>query len=155
MEEDETKRQEAMSSMDENDKEIAKSEADFEAGIQSSDEREKYNAFSQAITDFSQFKDNIITLIKENQMDEAKNLLSGSQATQLEDELKKSTDDLMNLKVNLAKQYADQNTASAENAATMMIVVTAAGIIIALILPELELKLIFFASISLAFILPE
>lgn len=134
MEKDLSKRQDYINMFKDYDKIMSESITNFEAGIKDSNVRENFDALTKAITDFKQFRTNVISLIQANKMDEAYNLLTGSQGTQITDEVQKRTDDLMKLKEDLAKQSSEADTAAANTATIIMIIVLAIGVIIALLL---------------------
>ncbi|KJS20562.1 MAG: chemotaxis protein [Clostridiaceae bacterium BRH_c20a] len=131
---DASKRQEILNKFKDFDKNISQSLANFDAGIKDSSVRESFDALSKAINDFYQFRDDVVSLVQANQMDEAYNLLTGSQASQIAEVVQSRTDELFKLKIDLAKESSDANTAAANTATVTMIAVIIAGVIIAIIL---------------------
>lgn len=129
-----SKRQENINALKEQEKLTSESMARFAAGISDSRERTSFDALSKVLSDFNKFCDNSISLAQANKIDEIYNQLNSSQAAQISGDVQKYTDELMDLKTELAKQAADGNRAEATKATIIMIIVVIAGVILAIIL---------------------
>ncbi|WHH60392.1 methyl-accepting chemotaxis protein [Petroclostridium sp. X23] len=134
IEKDIRKRQDTLNEFKNFDNIISESMMNFEAGMKDSSVRESFDILSKSISDFNQFRDDVINRVQSNQMDEAYNLMAGSRAAQIADAVQKATDDLMKLKTDLAKQSSDTNTAAANTATATMVIAVIIGIVIAVVL---------------------
>ncbi|RKL62407.1 HAMP domain-containing protein [Thermoanaerobacteraceae bacterium SP2] len=115
------------------DKTIDESLPKFESGVNDEKVRATFNNLKKAIADFRQFRDNEISLIQSNQIDQAINALYGEGRT-IANNIQNITDELMNLKVSLAEQNANINKSTANAATITMVIVIIVGIIIAIAL---------------------
>ncbi|MDF2592116.1 MAG: putative sensory transducer protein [Clostridia bacterium] len=128
------KRQDIINQFQEFDKSMADSLINFETGIKDAKVQENFDALSKAISDFNQFRDEFVNLVQSNQKAEAYILLNSSRAKDIADAVQNTTDELMKLKTDLAKESSDANTAAAKTATITMISVIVGGIIIAIAL---------------------
>lgn len=134
IEKDMSKRQGIIDEYMDSYKTISESMTNFEAAIQDPEVRNSFDKLSKAINDFTQIGEDVINNIQSNRMDTAYDLLTGSVAVQIGDEVQKTTDDLMNLKTALAKKSSEANTSAAQIAILTMIIVVVAGVLVAIVL---------------------
>ena len=76
----------------------------------------------------------VIDAVQANQLDQAYELLTGTRGTSISDMVQDGTDELMDLKTSLAKQASDSNSATATQAIVTMVIVVAAGVLLAIVL---------------------
>lgn len=105
--------------------------ATFESGIRDEEVRENYNNLNKALSDFFTYRDKIINMVNSNQIEQAKNSFY-SDGAKIAAAANTATDNLLNLKVNVAKQSVDNNTSSANIATILMSISILIGIIIAI-----------------------
>lgn len=134
MEKDISKRQDYISDYQNQEAIISESTTNFEVGIKDTSVRENFDSLSQALSDFNQYSDEVISLIQANRMDEAYDLLNSSRGTEIANVAQKATDELFKLKTNLAKESSDKNTSAANKATVLMIAVVVAGVVVAILL---------------------
>jgi methyl-accepting chemotaxis protein len=132
--EDISERKEILDNFQEFDNAISEYMTSFEAKIDDSAVQSSFDKLVNAMNEFNTFRDEVVTFVQRNQMNEAYNLLAGSRAEEISNEVQKATDELMSLKTDLAKQSSDANTAAANIATVTMIAVVIIGVIIAIIL---------------------
>jgi len=106
----------------------------FEATIKDDAVREKYEALYSAIHEFDDFVQDVIDAVQANQLDQAYELLTRTRGTSISDMVQDGTDELMDLKTSLAKQASDSNSATATQAIVTMVIVVAAGVLLAIVL---------------------
>lgn len=105
----------------------------YEAGAKDDKEKAYVNTLKNNVAQFRVLKDKIVNLALANQEEEAMNLLFGDglkSANTIEDNI----DQLVDLKVHLAKDSSDTNNATAQISSTVMIGVVFFSIIIAITL---------------------
>lgn len=132
-EKDLSKRQEVINKFEEQEKIISDSMTRFEAGISDPRVRTNFDALSKALSDFDEFRDNVINLAKANNMNGVYTEMTSTHARQIADDVQKYTDELMNLKTEIAKEAADANKAAATTATVTMLIVIVIAVIIAII----------------------
>lgn len=134
MEKDVNKRQNSINEFNDQKKLRNDSMAKFEISIKDANIRSNFDLLTKTLAEYDQFSDEVINSIMSNQTDAAYNLLTGSRASQLTETVQNATDELLRLKTELAKQNSDTNSAAANTATITMIIVVAAGALIAIIL---------------------
>lgn len=115
------------------DKIIDESLSKFESSINDEKMRATFNNLKKAIADFRHFRDNEISLVQSNQIDQAINALYGEGRT-IANNIQNITDELLNLKVSLAEQNANNNKSTANTATITMVIVIIIGIVMAIVL---------------------
>lgn len=113
---------------------ITESMTKFDNGIQDPGIRQKFDRLTDSIGKFEQFGDEIISHINSDRMDEAYALITGSKGTEIAKTVQEATDELFQLKIDLAKESSDGNTAAANKATVTMIAVVIASIVISIML---------------------
>lgn len=131
---DTSKRQDIINDLNELDMLMTESMTKFQAGIQDDSVREVFNALSNSLNDFKEFKDDVVTKSQINQMNEIYNLLTGNRASQIADEVQNRTDELMNLKVKLAQESSESNKLITNISLVTMIIVIIVGVVISIVL---------------------
>ncbi len=96
--------------------------------------QQQIDTMSDALEQFNAISDQIITEVQNKQMDAAYELLTGDQGTQIGNTLRIVIDELLQEMTDNAKESADNNTNSANNATIMMLAVVFAGMLLAVIL---------------------
>lgn len=130
---DETQRQNLVNGFHNMDAEIATSLATFQAGIRDPKVLENFNALKKALDDFKIYRDEEISLVNANQANQAIVSLYTDGAN-IAKNVQTLGDNLLSSKVDLAKQSADTNRATANSAETIMLVIVVIGMIIAIVL---------------------
>lgn len=115
------------------DKTIDESLPKFESGVNDEKVRATFNNLKKAIADFKQFRDNEISLVQSNQIDQAVNALYAEGKT-IATNIQNATDELLNLKVSLAEQSSNNNKSTANTATATMVIVIIVGVVIAVVL---------------------
>lgn len=105
----------------------------FKNGILDERVRDNFGNLEKAMSDFFSYEDKIISMVNSNQTEQAKASLY-SDGVQIATAANTATENLLNLKVEVAKQSVDKNKSSATVATILMIVVIIIGVIIAIIL---------------------
>lgn len=113
---------------------ITESMTKFDSGIQDTVVREKFDLLSEAISNFGQFSDEVISFIQADRMEEAYALITSSRGTEIAKTVQEATDELFQLKTNMAKESSDYNTSTANKATVIMIAVVIASVVVAIIL---------------------
>ncbi|NTV77630.1 MAG: HAMP domain-containing protein, partial [Clostridiales bacterium] len=131
--EDEELRQTKMESLTELDQQTDESMALFEAGIQSEEMRGYFESLEQAIVDFRTYRDNIIEMSENGQVEEATESLY-SDGVAINEAMTTSGTNILNLKVQRSKESSDTITQLSQTATITMIVVIAVGVLISLAL---------------------
>ncbi|MDF2595570.1 MAG: putative sensory transducer protein [Clostridia bacterium] len=131
---DESKKQEILNDLKNLDRTILEDMSKFEAGIIGVDVRTNFDALQQALNSFNVFRDEVISDVQANQMDQVYDLLTSSRATQITGEIQRLTDELMKLKTDSARQASAANDAAASTATITMSILVVAGVLIAIIL---------------------
>ena len=104
---------------------------DYEALIETQEMRKIFDEYAAAKATFDPYLDQMIALDKEGKSDEAQEILQGDAYTSARTTQDKLTE-MMDMKMALAKDIADGNTAAANQATTIMLIVIAAGITLAI-----------------------
>ncbi len=131
--EDKTKRQEKMNLMGELDHETDESLTTFEAGMREEEVKKEFVILKNAILEFRTYRDGVIALTEDGQSEKATTSLY-KDGIAVNEAVESSSDALLDLKVKLSGESAQDNTESANIAKTTMIVIITIGIIISLIL---------------------
>lgn len=106
----------------------------FEQAMRSQEVKDEFNKLKSTIVDeFIPYKDHTISLIKKGDYDEAASYMY-SEGTAIVNVVQDSINKLLALKIGLAEQSSNANTAAAETAIILMLVVVAAGVLIAVAL---------------------
>jgi len=105
--------------------------AEYEALIETEEMRKTFDEYSSAKANFSPYLDQMIALDKAGKSEEAKTILLGNAYLSAKETQDKLTE-MMNMKVTLAKEIADENTATANQATTIMLIVIAVGMTLAI-----------------------
>lgn len=134
MEKDPGKRQQTINEFKDQEKIISDSMAGFQAGIKDPRVQTSFDALSKSLSNFNQYRDNVISLAQANKMDEVYNQLTSTNAEQIANDVQKYTDDLMSLKTELAKQASEANDASARVATITMVIIISIGVFVSVIL---------------------
>ncbi len=142
LEEDAAERQTIIDSFKESDNQIEISKDNFQKGIRTEDMQTLFDELCRNLDEFVPYRDSIIELIQAGKMDEALDLMMGSKGKEIGDNMQKSTDSLMELKTLRAKEASDNNTAAAMTATVTMIIVVAAGVLMAILLGVLISRMI-------------
>ena len=96
--------------------------------------QKKFDELNQALDDYFQYIDaEIISLINAGRSDEAETLMYSDGIT-IAERVQTACDDLMEMKVKLSKESADQNQVTANTAVLVMIIVVCVGVAISIIL---------------------
>jgi methyl-accepting chemotaxis protein len=110
---------------------IDESLPEFEKGIKDEKVRARFNDLKVDLENFRKFRDDQIKLVQSNQTEQAISNIYGD-GKNIAASLQKETDDLLILKVDLAKQNSETNTAAVKTAIIMMISIIIVGILIAI-----------------------
>jgi len=105
--------------------------ADYEALIETQEMRKVFDEYTAAKAKFDPYMDQMIALDRAGKSDEALVILLGDAYTSARNTQDKLTE-MMDMKVGLAKSISDENTAAAKQATTIMLIVVAAGIALAI-----------------------
>lgn len=131
---DTSKRQDIINELNQLDMLMSDSMNKFQAGIQDDSVSEVFNALSKSMNDFKEFKNDVISKVQINQMNEVYKLLTGDRAIQIADEVQNRTDELMNLKVKLAQESSESNKLITNVSIVTMIIVIIVGVAISMVL---------------------
>lgn len=134
MEKDPGKRQQIINEFKDQEKIISDSMTGFQAGIKDPRVQTSFDALSKSLSNFNQYRDNVISLAQANKMDEVYNQLTNTNAEQIANDVQKYTDDLMSLKTELAKQASEANDASARVSTITMVIIISIGVFVSVIL---------------------
>lgn len=115
------------------DQSIDGSLADFEKGIRDQRVRETFENLKKTMGEFRQYRERIQNLVLSNQVDQAMSSMYGEGVT-FANAVQMDIDKLMQLNVDLAKQSSETNSATANAAILIMIIVIFAGMVIAIVL---------------------
>lgn len=126
--------QNIINEFDEFDKIVSENMARFEAGIVDSNVRSSFDALSKSLDDFYVYRDKVVSFALSNQIDEVYNQLTSDEAIRIADEVQKNTDDMMNLKTELAEQASEKNSAAARTSTITMLIIITAAVMLAIVL---------------------
>lgn len=105
----------------------------FEKEIDNDNIRENFNNLNKAFADFYAYAEKEINLINSNQLEQATTSLY-TDGISIANAVKVSSDNLLKAKVDLARQTADSNAATANSATITMILIISSGIVLSVIL---------------------
>ncbi len=105
--------------------------AEYEALLETQEGRDLFNIYAAAKAEFDPYLDQMIALDKAGNSDAALDILLGD-AFQSAQTTQATLTEMMSSKVTLAKEIADQNTAAANQATTIMVIVIIAAVCLAL-----------------------
>jgi methyl-accepting chemotaxis protein len=130
---DESERQSSIDKLAEFDSNIDTNMATFKAGSTDTQILKDLETFQTALKGFRENRDNIINLINAGKLEEAEEgiYVNGADIAKI---IETTGSNLLERKVSLAKDDADSNAAEAKSGILIMIVIVAAGILIAIIL---------------------
>lgn len=103
----------------------------FEESIKADEVRQEYEHLKAELGAYFPLRDKLITLINDGKRDEAIAFMRGD-VSQQADKVQASIDKLVEMKINLAKTKADENTATANGAVWFTWIISALGTIIAI-----------------------
>ncbi|WP_315068921.1 HAMP domain-containing methyl-accepting chemotaxis protein [uncultured Clostridium sp.] len=127
---DENKKQENTKRLRDLDEEIDSSMVHFENNAREAEVINELDNLKKLITSFRQLRDKELSFITANQEQQAIDIMYNEGAV-TSDNVQASIDKLTKLKTDLAKEASDTNSASANTATVMMLVVIFIGVIIA------------------------
>lgn len=129
--EDEELRQSKMDTLTQLDLQTDESMEIFDAGIKSEEMRAHFETLEKAISEFRIYRDNIIELSENGQVEKATESLY-SDGVAINEAMQTSGTDILNLKVQQSKESADTNSQLAQSATTTMVIIIVVGVIISL-----------------------
>ncbi|MCX7711908.1 MAG: methyl-accepting chemotaxis protein [Clostridia bacterium] len=103
----------------------------FKGTIQTKEGEKECGRLATAIGQYEPYIDELIALIKNNQGDQAYNMMQSKGLT-IAKEIDESINNLFDLKVEVAKTKAEDNAATASNSSLTMIIMVVAGMLIAI-----------------------
>ncbi len=134
LEKDAAKKQEIINSYADYDKQMEVSIANFQAEIASEEVQAEFDTLCRGLDDFKIIRNDTIEAIQAGRMDEAYELLMGTNPAQLATAIQKATDNLMNIKTAQAQEASSSNSAAALSATVIMIIMVVVGVLLAIIL---------------------
>ena len=111
--------------------EISKNAESFEKTIFSDEGHKAFDEFKKARVAYGAQVDKMVTLVKEGKIEEATAVLQG-EASKVSREEQNLIDKMMEIKVKNAKLTSGQNSATAKTASTVMTILAAAGMLLAI-----------------------
>ncbi|MFT8350119.1 methyl-accepting chemotaxis protein [Clostridium saccharoperbutylacetonicum] len=130
---DSTEKQKKLTQFNTIKDEIKISMANFEKGIKDDTVRENFNALDKALNDFYAYDEKEMNLLNSNQLEQATTDLY-TEGISIANAVNTASDNLLKLKVELAKQSADNNEATANSTTTTMISIISLCTVISVIL---------------------
>jgi len=105
--------------------------SEFEATIKDEVVRARFNQLKQALEEFDVLAEEIISAIQSERMDEAYDLIMGDRGANIGTRVQNITDELMDLKTDLAQQASETNSQAAKMAIMIMLIAVIAGVVLA------------------------
>ncbi|MFL0248061.1 methyl-accepting chemotaxis protein [Candidatus Clostridium stratigraminis] len=130
---DAAQRQKSISQFSDLDKKISTSLSSFQVGIKDDKTLKDFNTLQKALEDYKAYRDKEISLANSNQSEQAISSLYSDGAS-IASAMENAINNLLDGKVSLAKQDADANQSSANQAVITMIIIIAIGVAIAIFL---------------------
>lgn len=106
----------------------------YKAGISDDTEQKYFDDLCQSISDFQELRDQFLSMVEANRINEAHQLLFGDRATEIQNGVRDGTDKLLTLKTELAQKSSDKNSAAAASASIVMIIIAIIGVVLAVFL---------------------
>lgn len=114
---------------------IDKNMIKFEKTIKDTEIREEFNRLDKVFQENEERRKTITQAVVENRMDDAYDLLfKSSEGNRISKEVQTATDNLMYLKVTMAKMNSESNSQAAKNAIITMLIIIAGGVVLAILL---------------------
>lgn len=122
-------------------KSINESMANFSVGMVDPRVKESFQSLKNNMEQYDKIAEKVINLVNQNKRDEAVTLLY-SEAKALATKVQENVDELLNLKIETAKESSETNDATARNSAVMMFTIIAIGMFLAIVLGILIARII-------------
>lgn len=140
---DDTQKQQQQDSLTDLDKEMEAHLAIFEASIKDAEVKKTYESLKSDLSDFKSYRDKEISLIASGKTDQAAANLYTT-GTALSKKIESDSEQLLKLKVDLAKQASENNDQSAFLSSILMIIIIVIAVILAIVLGLYLAKIISF-----------